>query len=246
MGFPLQKIASAGSRIRMARIASGTRPTEYNFTVVEAAAANDTSVKLKATAAGDVVKIQHDEILVVGNGATAVKIIVNLPDGAGLTDAIEITAAAGGVTVPCLKLSGALTANAAIKTYALRELLGVTDCSPPIQPQTVDTTDMRSGFGSSTLVVGANKTLTVTGQRVVGDRCMFEIVMPYLTQDERMRELLYVEAMLPNGDLYRGPARITDSGAQNQVRQALGYNLTMTFEGNITDFFTSGDAALFA
>lgn len=238
MGFPIQKTVSAGTRVRVQRISgSGNAPKAYTLTASTAGVIGDTHLSLTAS---EEVFIQHDDILLFGTQ----KVRVNIPDTAGLADGITIDTTA--TSVPILPLTAAVTLNATAQTYAMRELLGITDASPPMQISTVDASDMRSGFGMANVVVGVDRSVSVNGQRVVGDRAMYEIIMPYLTDDTRIRELLYAEAYLSNGDYLAGPCRITNTGAQNQIRNLLTYSLTLTFQGSDTFRYTAGDAALFA
>lgn len=236
MGFPLQKTVSAGTIVRMGRIVSGNLPEVYTITAT-AAAVNATSISLQANKA---VYLQHEEVLDFGG----VKVEIDIPDSStGLSDGILVGTSA--TVVPCKPLVAAVTASdLTATTFALRQLLGIDDASPSEQPQSVDTTDMKSGFGVSNVIVGVNRQVTVSGFKVQGDRAMFEIVMPYLTTDDKIRELLYVEHILPNGDTRKGACRITDGGGQNQVRNPLKYNLTLMFEGNSFQFI-DGDTALF-
>lgn len=237
MGFPLSKTVSAGTILRIGNIpAGGNTPTQYTITAAANITLNATTASLSANVA---VTLQHEDVLNFGG----TKIQINIADGAGLTDSIEIGTTS--TSVPIKPAPAAVTSAATATTYALRQVLGITDAAPSLQPQTVDTTDMKSGFGQSNVVVGVNRSIACSGFRVVGDRAMYEIIMPYLTNDTTIRDLLWAELVLPNGDTHSGPCRITDGGAQNQVRNPLQYNFTLTFEGN-TYNYVAGDAALFA
>jgi hypothetical protein len=237
MGFPLKKTVSAGTILKIGNIpAGGNTPTQYTITVGTQIAANAVTASLTANAS---VTLQHEDVLTFGG----TKITINIPDGSGLTDSITIGTTA--TSVPIKAAPAQVAANATALIYELRQVLGITDAAPSLQPQTVDTTDMKSGFGQSNVVVGVNRTIQCSGFRVEGDRAMYEVVMPYLTNDLTIRELLWAELTLPNGDFHAGPCRITDGGAQNQVRNPLQYNFTLTFEGNAYTY-VAGDAALFA
>lgn len=240
MGFPTSEVISAGTRVRLKSITgTGNTPTQYTLTVDNSAspvAQGSTTIPLVADVA---VFIQHDEILDFGGTL----VTVNLPDTSGLNDVIEVTTGTP-VNVPVLATSAAIPDATAATTYALRDLLGITDASPSEQPQTVDTTDMRSGFGQKQAVVGVNRTISVNGFKITGDRAMYEVVMPYLTSDTTIRNLVWCEQTLANGDKRSGPARITDASGTNQVRNPMGYALTFTFQGNLFNF-TNGDTALF-
>ena len=129
--------------------------------------------------------------------------------------------------------------------FAFREVLGITELSPSPSLQTVDTTDMRSGFGNSLLPVGVDRSVTINGQKVSGDRAFYEIINPYLHNDTTIRQFLYARATLANGDIAEGIGRLTTSSMSNAVRNVFSYNLSFNFEGNNYQF-TDGDTNLFA
>ena len=238
MGFPSDKVVANGARLFLQLIpAGGSAPDSYVITATAAAAIGATSIQLQSD---EDVFLSHEEELKFPGGTA----IVNLPELSTLNDVIQVPAGSA-VAVPVQPLTGAIASGATANTYAMLQLLGITDCSPPMAVQVVDTTDMRSGFGQSQVAVGVDRTVQVTGYHVSGDRCKAEILYPYLTDNQTIRQLLYVVLEMPNGDRFEGTARVTDSGATAQVRNVLGYNFTFGFEGE-TFQFTNGDAGIFA
>lgn len=236
MGFPSKEVVSAGTEVKVAVISgTGNTPTLYTVTMEAAALLGATSISVSADTA---FYLQHDMELMFG----AVRAKVNIPDAAGLADGILVGTTP--TTVPVVALLAPIADAATATTYELFQLLGITDASPQEQPQSEDTTDMKSGFGQKQTIVGINRTIQVNGIRIVGDRAMYEVIMPFLTDDDEVQKLIWVELKTSNGDLRKGPCRITDGSGQNQVRTSMKYNLTFTFQGNLFQF-TSGDAALF-
>ena len=240
MAFPINKVVSAGTLLKIGRIAgTGNTPKTYTLTATAAAAIGATSITVSSPLA---VFIQHEDLLSFGTTNPS-EAVLDVPDAEGLADGIQIPANTPTV-LPVRPLAQAIVASATAQTYALRQLLGITTASPTEQPQTTDTTDMKSGFGQSNTVVGVNRMVSAQGFRVPGDRAMYEIVEPFLTNDDRIRELLWAELYLPNGDTRKGPVRITNSSGTNQVRNPLQYSVDLTFQGNLFQF-VAGDKKIF-
>lgn len=235
MPFPSNPVVANGARLLIAKVDEGDVTPPPSVISVEAAAlANATSVSLSA----DVAVVLPDDFILQFSPTKVARIRL------ASSDTVSIGTSA--TTVATFPLPVALTDTDTVTVYPYRELLGITDLSPPMQPQTVDSTDMRSGFGQSNVVVGVNRTLNVTGNRILGDRCHAEIIMPYLTDDVEIQKFLYAQARLANGDVMEGLVRITDGGATGQVRTLQTYNYTLTFQGNAFDYSNPREAALLA
>jgi hypothetical protein len=235
MPFPANPVVANGARLLIAQVPDGEVTPPPSVISVEAAAlANAQTVSLSADVS---ITLPDDYILQFSPTKSA---RIRLASG----DTVTIGTTASNVAV--FPLATALADTDTVTAYPYRELLGITDLSPPMQPQTVDSTDMRSGFGQSNVVVGVNRTLTVTGNRILGDRCHAEIIMPYLTDDVEIQKFLYAKAFLANGDVMEGLVRITDGGATGQVRTLQTYNYTLTFQGNAFSYSNPREAALLA
>lgn len=237
MGFPTEKIINFGTSVKLALINSGNTPVLHTITAEAAAIVGATTVSLSAETP---VFLQHDTVLVFGS----TRVRIQVPDSSSaLSDGILIGSTA--TDVPCAPLTAALVDNATATTYQLYSLLGVTTASPTEQPQTEDTTNMQSGFGQEMEVVGMNRSISVNGIGVRGDRCVFEVLNPLLRTDTNARKNVWCEMVDSNGNVRRGLAKITDASGEGQVRATAKYSLTITFLGNNFQY-TAGDAALFA
>lgn len=221
-------VVGNGTKVGFASVAAGAvKPTEYTLTAAVLVAANATSVSLTASATG--LSVQHDTPLYFPNGTIA---YVNTAS----TDLLAIGTSA--TTVPIKPLVGNIAANATTKAYALRRLNGLKTAGVPIAPQPEDIFTMDDGFGIVQQVVGVERTVSLEGIRKTGDRCMFEIIIPYLTSDTTIRNFLWIDVLCPNNDHFSGLVRITGGNgfANASVRQSMTYQMTCSFQGD-TGFF---------
>lgn len=243
MPFPSDNQVGNNSYIEFASVpAGGTVPVEYTVTVATAGSADETSLSVSAD-----VEFRIRDGAILDFGGTQVEVAV--PGGVGLQDSFLITTAP--VNLPVKALTGTVAISSTATTYAYRLLLGTTDVSPSANIGSVDASDSLSGFGARTVVVSADRVVSVTGNRISNDRCFFEILDPYMNQDDSIQNLLYARAVLANGDTYEGPARLSTAGGANPNRNLRTYNMEVTFQGESgtvagTYQFTPGDAAAFA
>ena len=250
MPYPSDNQVGNNAYVEFASVASGSLiPTEYTVTAAAAAAVDATSISV--TADTEFV-LRHGAKLVFSGGATATVAIASnaaSPPATSLRDAITVGTTA--TTVPVEILTTAIASAETAETYPMRILLGTTAVSPSQNLQSVDASDTLSGFGARSVVTAADRVLSVTGNKITNDRCFYEILDPYLNQDESIQGLLYVRAVLPNGDTYEGPARLSSASGDNQNRALRTYNMEVTFQGESGTLpgqyqFTAGDAASFS
>lgn len=250
MPFPSDNQVGNNSIVEFASVASGSLiPTEYTITATSAASVGATSISVTADAE---FIIRHGATLVFSGGAKATVAIPSnsaSPPATSIRDGVTIGTSA--TTVPITALTTAIANAETTETYPYRILLGPTEISPSQNLQSVDASDVLSGFGARSVVTAADRTLSITGNKVTNDRCFYEILDPYLNQDDSIQGLLYVRAILANGDTYEGPARLSSASSSNPNRNLRTYNMEVTFQGESgtiagTYQFTPGDAAVFA
>lgn len=233
-------VVGNGTKVQFANVPAGlTTPTAYTLTCAAGAAAGAVSIAVTANTTG--LSVQHDTPLYFSNGTIA---YVNT---AGPSDLLAIGTTS--TTVPIRPLVGTIATNGTATAYALRRLNGIRTAGVPIAPQPEDIFTMDDGFGIVQQVVGVERTINLDGIRKTGDRCMYEIIIPYLTSDTTIRNFLWADLLYPNGDRFFGLVRITGGNgfANAAVRQSMTYQMTMSFQGD-TGFFYSNtrEAALLA
>lgn len=249
MPHPSDNQVGNNTIIELAPVADNSLiPIEYTLTAANAAAVDATSISVTADAE---FVLRHGAQLTFSGGAKATVAIPSnaaSPPATGLRDAITVSTTA--TSIPVAALTESIASAETSETYAYRLLLGATEVSPSQNLQSVEASDVNSGFGARTVVVSADRVVSVTGNRIENDRCMFEIIDPYLNQDDFIQDLLYVRVITANGDTYEGPARLSSASSQNPNRALRTYNFEITFQGesgNIpgTYQFTAGDVAAF-
>lgn len=250
MPYPSDNQVGNNAYVEFASVASGSLiPIEYTLTAASAAAIDATSISVTADAE---FTLRHGAVLSFSGGATAtVAIASNSPTPPATTIRDAIVVGTSATTIPIEPLTVAIASAETAETYPMRILLGTTEVSPSQNVQSVDASDTLSGFGDRTVVTAAGRTLTITGNKITNDRCFYEILDPYLNQDESIQGLLYARAVLANGDTYEGPARLSSASSSNPNRNLRTYNMEVTFQGESgtlpgTYQFNAGDAASFA
>lgn len=222
-------VVGNGTKVQFANVPAGaTTPTAHAITVTANATQGATSISLTANPSG--VVLQHDTPIYFNNGVIA---YVNT----ATADTITVSTA---TAVPVRPLSAAVATTNTATAYALRRLNGIRTAGVPIAPQPEDIFTMDDGFGIVQQVVGVERTINIDGIRKTGDRCMYEIIIPYLTSDTTIRNFLWADLLYPNGDRFYGLVRITGGNgfANAAVRQSMTYQMTMSFQGD-TGFFYS-------
>lgn len=207
---------------------------------------NHATVYTVASYANNVLGLNPTLRQAVGDNTNAellVEAIVDLPQTDQLNDVIAVGTAATNVRVT--PLSGPIAINAVTNTFAMRELLGLTDASPTEAPQTQDATDHKSALIGlqKTVTTIASKTVAMNGNRIENDRCIAEVLMPVLNDPDFLGRSVWLEVYSSDGDYREGVAQITDSGSTDTVQNLRAYNFTATFNSDFT--WISGDEALY-
>lgn len=171
-------------------------------------------------------------------------VIIDLPNVSGLNESIEISESAN-TTIPVLPITAPLDSGAVAQTYALVEMLGISDASPVDAPQTTDATDHLSALSGNQKNVATvvNATLTISGFRIKNDRAQSQVLMESLNDSERQASRLWVEAYSSDGDFRSGTATITDSSNTDTATNLAQFNRTLTFVDDYT--WISGDNAVY-
>lgn len=251
MPYSEDNIVATGSRIEVAAIAFGSKaPARFVVTVGTAGAENDTTLELSADVE---MEIRDGHRIDFADGSYA---IVALP----ITSTADIfTITTTPVAVPVQPLAGAVTtATTAVTKYRdmgfenkavdnlpyifpYRLILGPTNISTVPTSETVDATDLNSGFGVNTTIVGNRVETSIDLNRKYRDRGFREVIDPIVhdLQGNDIQRLVWKRVTEADGTVYEGPTRCVLSGKSNSSRQLMTSSLTLTFEGSSYSYIPS-------
>ena len=147
------------------------------------------------------------------------RVRLNLAIGTQFTN---VSATGAAVAVTGVKYDMDAT-NTSQNTYQYRQLLGIETLGPSPEVESVDVANMKF---SATLRGSTSFNLEASGQKVKGDAGRREIVIPYLLDSARSAEGVYTEYESNDGDIYRAPGSISESGGESAVDEVETYSYT--------------------
>lgn len=242
MPYSQDIVVATGSTFEIAPIAFGSvEPERFVLTVGTAGVADDATLQLSADKQMNIRDGQRIDFV---DGSYAIVAVTNTSD--------IFTIGTTPVSVPVQPLAGAVTAgttaitkfrdmgfeNKAIANrpyiYQYRLLLGTTDMSTVPTTATVDGTDLNSGYGANTAVVGNNVVATVNFNRKYNDRAFREVLdnICHDLEGTDIQRLVWIKATEGDGSVYEGPCRAALTGKSNASRQIQTATGTFSIEGN--------------
>ena len=141
------------------------------------------------------------------------------------------SAPAGSEILFCLPLAAALTAGVSAKTKALLTVVGATNATPVASPKTTDSTTYLSGTGVEMAIIGSNRTLNMSFNRVSGDYGG-NLLMNILYKQEFFDREVWAEIVRPNGEKYEGAAVVTSGNQTAPVQEKITQEANMQFQGD--------------
>lgn len=112
----------------------------------------------------------------------------------------------------------------------LLPLFGIQGFDLQSQETTVDTTNTQSGSGMESAMVRFNRSISVSGIQLEGDRLIETVIKPRVFSPWGGDKELFAIATYPDGSKYQGAAKILNfnmSGNQNEVMR---YEFTLQFQ----------------
>lgn len=194
-------------------------PASTTLTLDTAAVAGDTSLSITASASTPVK---------AGNSLT-------FADTTGNVQAIvltDTTIATTATSVPILPLTQAI-ADTSTATYytGLLPLYGIQEFGIQSQDQEVDTTNTLSGFGTEMALVRSGKTASISGIQVPGDKALDTIIKAVALQGATFGREVYAVLTLPDGERYRGAAKVRNFNAPGNQNEVKKYSFELSFMG---------------
>lgn len=209
-------ITTVNTRLRVVPLGANNR-NPPNFTITTTAAAVVGATQLVVTALP--VKLWPGDRLIFNPGGTQAIVFVARP--------AEIAA----TTVFINDLPVALTTGAVATTKGSVYIAGVTDASPASAPKTIDTTNYLSGVGAEMAIVGTNRTLNLTFDRVEGDPGG-QLFMDILYRDIYYDRECYAFYQRPSGELYEGACIATTGDQSGAVQDKATMTVNLQFQGS--------------
>jgi hypothetical protein len=141
------------------------------------------------------------------------------------------SAPAGSTLLFCLPLPDALAAGVSAATRGLLTVVGATNASPVASPKTTDATTYLSGTGVEMAIVGSNRTLNMSFNRVTGDMggCL---IMALLYEQPFLDREVWAEIVRPNGERYEGACVVTSGNQAAPVQEKVTQEANMQFQGD--------------
>lgn len=141
---------------------------------------------------------------------------------AGATQFVDMSSTSVSVPVTGVKYPMADDAES-LDTYLFRQLLGVTELSPT---PGVETTEVSNMLFTTELPADFTFEIGVTGQKVIGDSARREVLLPRALNLVSNKAMYAVYESL-DGDVYEGPANITDGGITSSKGDVEEYSFTL-------------------
>lgn len=140
---------------------------------------------------------------------------------AGATQFVDIGTTS--VSVPVTGVDYAMADNAeSLDTYLFRQLLGITEITPT---PGVETTEVSNMLFTTELPSDFTFEIGVSGQKVLGDSARREVVMPRALNQVDNKGMYAVYESL-DGDVYEGPANLTDGDGTSAKGDVEEYSFT--------------------
>lgn len=141
---------------------------------------------------------------------------------AGSTQFVDISTTA--VSVPVTGAEYAIADEGeSLDTYLFRQLLGITEITPT---PGVETTEVDNMLFTTELPSSFTFEIGVSGQKVLGDSCRREVLMPRALNQVTNKNMFALYESL-DGDLYQGPASITDGSVTSAKGDPEEYEFTL-------------------
>lgn len=167
---------------------------------------------------------------VLDNAAVTVynKVRLNLGTGIQFQDITNVASSIPVTGVDYAMDAGALTG----KTYALRQLLGITDASTTPTINSTEVTDMKS---TVTLPGNTSVDHAVTANEWAGNAGLREVAYPLILDPSNNQVGVFVQIETKEGKFLEDLGTLTAAGGAGPVEAASTYNLTIS--SALGDFF---------
>jgi Phage tail tube protein len=144
----------------------------------------------------------------------------------------DTTIATSATSVPVLPLRAAIAdTSTAVYYTGMLPIYGIQEFSVQSQDQEVDTTNTLSGFGTEMALVRSGKTVSISGIQVPNDEGMDTIIKGVALTGALFGREVYAVLTLPDGERYRGAAKVRNFNAPGNQNEVKKYSFELTFMG---------------
>jgi predicted secreted protein len=121
----------------------------------------------------------------------------------------------------------------AVTVNGLLPLFGVQSFDFQSQETSVDVTSSQSGSGMESAMVRFNRSISVSGVQMEGDRTVETLLKPRVFSQWGDDKELYAIATYPDGSKYEGPAKVLNFNMAGNQNEVMRYEFTLQFQRDI-------------
>jgi hypothetical protein len=228
---PTQSTTLSTYNLEIGDIPDTTNPVSVTVVTDEVAEVGDTLIKVKRPVEGSIslpagASLIFDKIDINISFTQMVKIVENvyIDNETPIEDSVLRVA----------PLTELLAAGAiAVTTNGLLPLFGIQSFDLQSQETSVDTTNTQSGSGMESTMVRFNRSISVSGVQMEGDRLIELILKPRVFSQWGGDKELYAIATYPDGSKYEGPAKVLNFNMAGNQNEVMRYEFTLQFQRDI-------------
>lgn len=123
-----------------------------------------------------------------------------------------------------------LDGSEAVTVNGLLPLFGIQGFDLQSQETSVDVTNSQSGSGMESAMVRFNRSISVSGIQLEGDRLVETVIKPRVFSPWGGDKELYAIATYPDGSKYEGSAKILNFNSTGNQNEVMRYEFTLQFQ----------------